>query len=346
MFKKVFLISLMLLFVVGCSSNGGSEEMAQGPAPQVFVFPGLQEERLISQEVVDLPNCTGNAESSQEVTRAHTVLYTLELGLEITVSADGRAGIPGIGEVGVGAAVATNYQVGYGRSETVSRSQRVAAAPASHMQHTIQQFEIWETGEVLIVTGDTNQRLPYSFRRDFSIEAVAPANIGCPGNPSPPADNDGANVEDQPTEEGKSENPKPSPSPYEDWIVCWHGSAGHEFLAAYPKKDVEIGIDLSKLITIQPWDNEPGDLTNDSLKQCLVDGIWYGQSDPAWFPSASYLRFEGNSFVTCEHSPGCNGQQWRMHQGDTPPSQIISLLVSPTGNRVQLLNYIESEQIR
>jgi hypothetical protein len=179
MSKKMFLVSLLFLFVVGCSSSGDSEEVAQGPLPQVFVFPGPQEERLISQEIIDLPNCTGNAESSQEVTRAHTVLYTLELGREITVSADGRAGVPGIGEVGVGVAVATEYRVGYGRSETVSRAQTVRAAPESHMQHTIQQFEVWETGEVLIVAGEINQRLPYSFRRDFSIKAVAPANLGC-----------------------------------------------------------------------------------------------------------------------------------------------------------------------
>jgi hypothetical protein len=152
---------------------------AQGPQPQIFVFPGLQEERLISQEVIDLLNCTGNAESALEVTRSHSVLYTLELGHEITVSADGRAGIPGIGEVGVGTAVAANYRVGYGRSETVSRSQTVAAAPVSHLRHTIQQFEIWETGELLIVAGEISQRLPYSFRRDFSIKAVAPANIVC-----------------------------------------------------------------------------------------------------------------------------------------------------------------------
>jgi hypothetical protein len=198
MSKKVFFISLLLLFVVGCKGEGG-EEVGPGQQLQVFVFPGSQEKRLISQEVINLPNCTGNAESSQAVTRAHTVLYTLELGRQIAVSADGRAGIPGIGEVGVGTEVAASYRVGYGRSETVSRSQTVAAAPASHMQHTIQQFEIWETGELLIVAGEVNQRIPYSFRRDFSIEVVAPANIGCPG---------GGSIQTRP---GNSEGTIPTP---------------------------------------------------------------------------------------------------------------------------------------
>ena len=169
MYKKIYLLLFIvsLLVLTGCGGNEG-EEVAEGPAPQIFVFPGEQEKVHISQEVIDLPNCTGNAESSQEVTRAHTVQYTLNLGSEITVSADGRAGIPRVGEVGVGAAVAANYNVGYGHSETVSRAQTVAAAPASHMQHTIQQFEIWEAGEVLIVVGDINQRLPYSFRRTLA----------------------------------------------------------------------------------------------------------------------------------------------------------------------------------
>jgi hypothetical protein len=221
MSKKVFLISLLILFAVGCggsSGSGGSEEVAQGLLPQVFVFPGAQEERLISQEVIDLPNCTGNAESSQEVTRAHTVLYTLELGREITVSADGRAGIPGLGEVGVGMAVATEYRVGYGRSETVSRAQTVRAAAESHIQHTIQQFEIWETGELLIVAGDKNQRIPYSFRRDFSIKAVAPANIGCPGGvvsqPPPQPDPTVPQVISPPRDEGAA-------CFRSDWESCW-----------------------------------------------------------------------------------------------------------------------------
>lgn len=219
MSRKVFLISLLFLFVVGCNSSGSSEEVAQGPLPQVFVFPGAQEERLISQEVIDLPNCTGNAESSQEVTRAHTVLYTLELGLEITVSADGRAGIPGIGEVGVGAAVAANYQVGYGRSETVSRAQTVRAAAESHMQHTIQQFEVWETGEILVVASDTSQRIPYSFRRDFSIKAVAPANIGCPGSRNTPPP--------------QLEEPSPSPTQSQLMDVVTQTKTRSEALSSY-----------------------------------------------------------------------------------------------------------------
>lgn len=180
MSKKAFLILLIALLAVGCNSDSRNEEAKQGPVPQVFVFPGPQKERLISQEIIDQDNCDGTAETSQTVERSHTVFYTLELGSNIKVEADGRAKIPEIGEVGVGVEVAGNYQVGYGNSDSISRSQTVAAAPRSHIQHTVQQFEIWETGEVLIVAGGINQRFLYNFRRDFSIKAVAPANVDCP----------------------------------------------------------------------------------------------------------------------------------------------------------------------
>ncbi|PIE82100.1 MAG: hypothetical protein CSA11_01655 [Chloroflexi bacterium] len=178
--RQIILTLLLLLVVVGCV-GGGEEPVDNGSLPQIFIFPGEQEKRLISQETIPQNNCDGTAELSQEVGRSYTVQYTLELGSDITVSADGRAKIPEIGEVGVGTEIAANYQVGYGRSDTVSRTQTVAAAKGSYIQHTIQQFEIWDTGELLIVMGEIKQRLPYSFRRDFSIEAVAPANIGCSG---------------------------------------------------------------------------------------------------------------------------------------------------------------------
>lgn len=169
-----------LLLLMGCSSSGEVEETASAIV-DIFVFPGEPELRLITEEPIAQDNCNGSAETSQTVTREHTVLYTLELGLGIEVSADGRAKIPEIGEVGVGVEVAETYEVGYGREVSVSRAVTVAAREGTHIQHTIRQYEVWETGEILLVAGNINQRLPYSFRRDFSIEQLPAANIGCPG---------------------------------------------------------------------------------------------------------------------------------------------------------------------
>lgn len=176
----IILISLLLgsILLSSCSSSG-EEEAVNTIVPQMFLFPGEQELRLISEEPIRQDNCDGSAETSQTIEKQHRILYSLELGSGIKVSADGRAKIPEIGEVGVGVEVATNYNVGYGREEAISRSVTVAAKEGTNIQHTIRQSEVWETGEILIVAGEVNQRFPYSFRRDFSVEALPPANIGC-----------------------------------------------------------------------------------------------------------------------------------------------------------------------
>lgn len=222
--KKLNRITFFLIFMItACSGGSGDDGETNSLIPQIHIFPSGQEKSLISQEIIDQDNCKGSADTSQTVERSHTVLYTLELGSGIKVGVDGRAKIPEIGEVGVGAEIATNYQVGYGRSEGVSRSQTVAAAPESHIQHTIQQYEIWETGEVLIVVGDISQRLPYKFRSDFSIEIVAPANIVCPGNSivespdSPPESQVSTAV---PTKEIE-ENNTTDQCFRSDWEDCW-----------------------------------------------------------------------------------------------------------------------------
>lgn len=188
----LFSLTLVLLLGTACNDPKPVSETSVAVNAEIFVFPGETEKRLISDEKIVQNNCNGAAETSQTVTRQQTVQYTMEMGAGLTVSTEGKVGVPSVGEVSVGAEVATHYKVGYGRQETVSRSVTVATTAGSHIQHTIQQFEVWETGEVLIVAGDKNKRLPYSFRRDFSIEAVAPANLGCQNTPtaSPPENSD------------------------------------------------------------------------------------------------------------------------------------------------------------
>lgn len=162
------------------------ESTAVSAAPQIFVVPRETEKRLVNTEVIPQPNCDGTIETSDTVERSHSLLRTLELGSGITVSAEGRAGVPGIGEVAVGAAVASYYQVSYGTADTITRSVTVGAKEGTNVQYTLQHYEIWEKGELLIVAGPVSQQIPYSFRKDFSIEKLPPANIGCPGQDAPP----------------------------------------------------------------------------------------------------------------------------------------------------------------
>jgi hypothetical protein len=170
---------LLLIWPAACAPTPGEIGISQGP--EIFVFPSATEDRMILSEDIFQNNCDGTAEASDTVERSHTVLRIVELGSSITVDAGGQAGIPGIGSVGVGAAVANHYDVSYGSQETVRRAITVAAGIDSNIQHTIRHFEVWETGEMLIVAGGVNQRIPYSFRRDFRMERLPPANLGCLG---------------------------------------------------------------------------------------------------------------------------------------------------------------------
>lgn len=177
---------LLVMLLVACAPGGEEPPIGQAPTPEVFVFPGPTEKILISAEDIPQPNCDGGTEMSATVERSHTVTRTLDLGASITVDASGQAGLPVVGQVNVGVAVATHYKVGYGSQDTVTRSATVAAKEGTSMLHTIHQYEIWETGEVLITAGTVNERHPYRFRKDFSMETMASANLGCPVQSAPP----------------------------------------------------------------------------------------------------------------------------------------------------------------
>lgn len=175
----VFLLALLL---VACRPGA----VEPGIAPEIFITPGPTGTILLSNEEIMQDNCNGGAMMSQTVERSYTVSRIVELGAAITVDAGGRAGIPGVGEVGVGAAVASHYNVSYGSEETVTRSVTVATEKGQHILHTVRQNMLWETG-TLVVAGATDP-IPYRFRKDFSMEELPPANLGCPGQAVAPVD--------------------------------------------------------------------------------------------------------------------------------------------------------------
>lgn len=184
-------LALALILAAACTPTTPEPGITpSSPTPEVIVVPVATEEILISTEDIPQPNCDGGGEMSATVERSHTVSRTLDLGTSITVDAYGQANISPIGQVGVGVAVATYYQVSYGSEDMVTRSTTVKANAGTNILHTIRQYEIWETGELVITAGGINQRLPYRFRKDFSMETLPPANIGCPGQDvqSPPVD--------------------------------------------------------------------------------------------------------------------------------------------------------------
>lgn len=140
-----------------------------------------------------------------------------------------------------------------------------------------------------------------------------------------------------------------TPLGYEGWVICWHGTDGHEVLVAYPESNARNGIELILQLE-RPWSGDFADLANDSLKMCFANGIWYGgidtNSDPPWYPQVSYLQLREDHILVCEDTPGCNGQQWMMASTGSPPFGIESLLRQPTSNEIQTLGFISSDVLR
>lgn len=144
----------------------------------VQVVPGAIEKRVLNEEQITLGNCNGNVPLSSTVERSHTVFRVAEIGTSAELNVSGSLGVPGVGTVEVGSAIAQHYNVSYGEEETVSRSISVAAKEGSHVEHVVQQFETWETGELVIFVGDIEAtREPYSFRKDFGVEVICMTNL-------------------------------------------------------------------------------------------------------------------------------------------------------------------------
>jgi hypothetical protein len=181
-FYRPTLFLLLTMLIAGCGLVKPSSESAQVAAPIVRVVPSDSppEKRIISSEAVPQNNCGGSAGVSSTIERSRSIIYTLEIGAEVTVDGNGSAGIPEIGEVQVGVEVAAKYGVTYGQEETLSRSLTVSAKEGTNILHSLRQVEYWETGELIITRGDKTLHYPYSFRKDFGVELVKSENVGCP----------------------------------------------------------------------------------------------------------------------------------------------------------------------
>jgi hypothetical protein len=181
---------LLILAVLTASCDNSRQEAGKAPQPAVpviSVIPSKEapEKRVISIEVIPQPNCGGSSIASNAVERSHTIIHTMEVSGGVSVNASGGVGVPGVGEVQVGAEVAAEYGLTYGQQETLSHSLIVSAKEGTNMRHTIQQLEYWNAGEVLIAVGDSRlQPIPYKFREGFGVELVQSENIGCP-SPTP-----------------------------------------------------------------------------------------------------------------------------------------------------------------
>ena len=211
LYYPVFLL-LLIMLIAGCA---GLFERPTESAQAVVIPSGAPpEKRTISTETIPQNNCGGSTDISNTIEHSRYIVYELEVGEGISVNVNGDADISDAGQVQLGAKVAAQYGVTYGQAESLSRSLTVSAKAGTNMQHTLQQVEYWETGELIIVAGEKILRYPYSFRKDFDIELVESENVGCPQTPSPTPTQTPvtprATATDTPT---LSPTPRPTPEP-------------------------------------------------------------------------------------------------------------------------------------
>lgn len=179
------LIGLLLLSVslIACAANPLAEPTAAitehvvgtetAALISVQIVPGASENRVISEEPIPLDNCNGNVPLTSTIERSRSVFHVAEIGTSAELNVAGSLGVSGVGTVEVGSAIAQHYNVTYGEEEKVSHSVSVSAKEGSYIVHTVQQFETWETGDLVIFAGgEEAAREPYSFRKSFGVEVI------------------------------------------------------------------------------------------------------------------------------------------------------------------------------
>lgn len=181
---SILYLSSVCIFISGCGSTATAiQPTIPGSGIQVISSDKPREKKAIAPpETIRQPNCGGSSTVSSHIERSYAIVHAMDVGGGATLKADGTIGLPGVASVGAGAEVAAKYGVTYGQEERLSRSLTVSAKEGTSMVHTIQQYEYWETGEIVITANNQTWRIPYKFRTDFGIQLLESKNIGnCTG---------------------------------------------------------------------------------------------------------------------------------------------------------------------
>jgi len=180
--RKIFVsicVVVVLLLCTGCQPaevpiTGGTSQSYQveiiNPVETVY--------ETISIEEIDQPNCNGTRDIDNEIERAREISHSIELGLGLTVDADGKLELFGTG-INLGASVSNELGYKYGITESISRSVIVRAAPQTHMRHTIRLSEIWKSGTVRVINNGQSLDIPFRFRASFSVDLLESTPVSC-----------------------------------------------------------------------------------------------------------------------------------------------------------------------
>jgi hypothetical protein len=170
--KKLWV--LLLCFYFGCSTNSNTK----GLIPQIS-FTGSEEEKVDAViEPIHQNNCGGSAEVENVEQRAYVVSYKVQAGGAFQVNANGQVGFAGTG-IDLGAQVAQQLGVEYGREHQESKSITVKAAAGTNMVHEIELREIWKIGKAKVSVNGKELEIPFRFRHDFRLFLKKSARQSC-----------------------------------------------------------------------------------------------------------------------------------------------------------------------
>lgn len=292
--RSIFSLFILSVVLLGCSNTPSPEPISQvNGGTQVVLQSEINNHEVIQE--FDIDNCDGKADATRIERRSSSVDVTVSTELAARIGASAQ-----VISADVQAAVGTELSIG-GERET---SIELKAPPNTHMFFQLAWVGKSRIGVVQNVSGSNIPVAFQSFSPD-NVRIKSQYDIGCRNTPTPPTQ-----IENTTTPQTQIEN-TPTSDQYFGWVICWHGRDGHEYLIAYPERDVKQGIDLKfNLINAQGRQVE---VANDSLKMCYINGEWHGYPDPnPWFPTVSYIKFLDREFLVCSDSPGCQGSQWTM----------------------------------
>lgn len=177
----------------GCGNNREPEPTATSaptitptitptPKPLVRIIPsGVEpQKRQLFTETYPQNNCGGVSEVVSTFRQEYSITYILDFGQELVLSADGSAGIPGVGEVQIGAAVATKYNVSYGSTETKASQIELKTREKTRVEHVLKHLELLDRGTVIITVGSQDHMFSYNFPIGYRIELQDTVEIPCP----------------------------------------------------------------------------------------------------------------------------------------------------------------------
>jgi hypothetical protein len=180
----IFVVAVITITITGCGGNNELQATATIVPTSTPVIPsGVEpQKRQLFIETYPQNNCGGVSEVVSMFRHEYSITYIVNFGQELAISVDGRAGIPGVGQIQIGAEVATHYNVSYGSVETKVGQIELKAKEKKRVEHILKHLELVDRGTVIVTVGTMDHNFSYSFPVGYRVELQDTVEIPCPAN--------------------------------------------------------------------------------------------------------------------------------------------------------------------